>query len=211
MKICTKCKVEKPVSAFCKHKRRKDGLNGQCKACAAARQAAWQRAHPEKTAASCAAYHAANQEKEAARGAAYRAANREKIAAHMAAYRAANREKAVTRTAAYRAANPEAARVHKQNRRARKEAAGGQLPRDIIQRLRAKQSGLCACCFADLDETGYHLDHIVALSKGGSHTEGNMQLLTPKCNMSKGSKDWIEYLNSRPRVQAAAVGYRRAS
>ena len=32
-KICTKCGIEKPLSAFCKHKKAKDGLCERCKIC----------------------------------------------------------------------------------------------------------------------------------------------------------------------------------
>ena len=33
MKTCSKCKIEKPESDFCKEKRKKDGLCSQCKIC----------------------------------------------------------------------------------------------------------------------------------------------------------------------------------
>ena len=32
-KVCSKCKEEKPISEFCRDKRRKDGLYPQCKLC----------------------------------------------------------------------------------------------------------------------------------------------------------------------------------
>lgn len=35
MKQCTKCKQDKPVEAFCKHRGAADGLNWHCKECAA--------------------------------------------------------------------------------------------------------------------------------------------------------------------------------
>lgn len=177
----------------------------------AVRDAAYASANHEKLAAYKREYALANAAKIAAYAAEYYVLNVEKIRASVSAYRRANPEKRATWAAGHRARHPEAARTRCQNRRARKQAAGGRLPRDIEQRLLARQNGLCACCFADLSETGYHLDHIVALAKGGSHTEGNVQLLTPRCNREKGTKDWIEYLNSRPRIQAATVAYRRAS
>ena len=41
-------------------------------------------------------------------------------------------------------------------------------------------------------EFGYHVDHIVPLSKGGLHSHENLQLLTPEENMAKGASDaWI--------------------
>ena len=62
MKTCTKCGVEKPLSAFNLEKRNKDGRRGDCKACEyvvhkrwyhenkvqeAAKTRAWERSHPE--------------------------------------------------------------------------------------------------------------------------------------------------------------------
>lgn len=31
IKICTKCKIEKPLNEFCNNKNNKDGLNVHCK------------------------------------------------------------------------------------------------------------------------------------------------------------------------------------
>ena len=36
MKTCTKCKTPKRLEDFCKHKNRKDGLNGWCRSCSSA-------------------------------------------------------------------------------------------------------------------------------------------------------------------------------
>lgn len=35
---------------------------------------------------------------------------------------------------------------------------------------------------------GYHVDHIIPISKGGLHHEDNLQYLTPHENRSKGDK-----------------------
>lgn len=238
MKTCSRCRVEKQRPDFGKHARAKDGLRSECRACrtlelaatkdvVSGRNKAYYAVNADRERVRHAAYYAANREARGAHAATYRAANSGKVSASLARYRAENKEKRAASWAlyyvenrealrakdvAYRAAHPEVGRWHCQRRRALlTSAAGPPLPKDIEQRLFAKQNGLCACCFADLSETGHHLDHIIALAKGGTHSEDNVQLLSPKCNMSKGSKDWIEYLNSRPRIQAATVTYRRAS
>lgn len=166
MKICTKCKVEKPLSAFGKDAARGVGVGSWCKACGAAASRAWKDAHPEKAAA-------------AAR--------------------------------AWAKAHPEKKRQYNGARRARKRNAEGALPPDIVKMLLARQHCCCACCGTRLKETGYHLDHRVPLAKGGSHTEDNVQLLTPKCNLSKGTKDWDEFLKSRRHVQAATDKAKQAA
>jgi len=74
MKHCSKCGETKPLEAFSKDGKAKDGLQGACKTCNAA-------------------YHAANKERIAERNAKYYAANKERIAPREAAWRAANRER----------------------------------------------------------------------------------------------------------------------
>lgn len=47
-KICSECKVEKPLSEFYKEPRTKDNLTSECKACKCQRNKAWRDANPEK-------------------------------------------------------------------------------------------------------------------------------------------------------------------
>lgn len=72
------------------------------------------------------------------------------------------------------------------------------LPRGAIQMLERMQRMKCANCSACL-KPGYHLDHVVPISKGGAHEIGNVQLLCPPCNRRKGSlmpAEWAQ-LNGR--------------
>jgi len=215
-KTCSKCGTAKPVTEFHRDASAKDGMQTRCKLClkkanaaryaadparAKAASAAWRAANPEKNAAtdraSYNARYAANPEKYAAINRARYAADREGNIARVTAWRNANRDKVQATQRAWNARHPEAARTARRNRRALKSTAGGRLPRDIVQRLFAKQNGLCACCLADLRVTGHHIDHIAPLSRGGTNTEDNVQLLTPKCNLSKGARAFGEYLASK--------------
>jgi len=47
-KICSKCKEEKPVSEFYASKRRKDGLQNNCRGCNKAIVSSWQNEHREE-------------------------------------------------------------------------------------------------------------------------------------------------------------------
>ena len=215
MKHCKRCGTETERNG-----------NGKCKPCARARAVAWRAANPEKAKAKDAAWSAANAEKVRARVAAWAAANPEKVRARKAAWAAANPEKGWARAAAWRAANPEKAkaqavawaaanhekkrakdaawraanpdkgRVYAHNRRARKKANGGQLSPDITDKLLKLQKGKCACCKQRLGKD-YHLDHIVPLALGGAHADENMQLLRDVCNLKKGAKHPVDFMQQR--------------
>lgn len=114
-----------------------------------------------------------------------------------AVYRALNAERRRAYSIAWAAANPEKVRVNHINRRALKKNAGGKLSHGIAERLMVLQKGKCPACCSDLRKTGYHLDHIEALSKGGAHEDSNVQLLCPPCNMSKHTMHPVEFMQSR--------------
>lgn len=48
LKQCSFCKIQKPKSEFCKHKKRKDGLNGQCRQCTHEQYVKWASENQEK-------------------------------------------------------------------------------------------------------------------------------------------------------------------
>lgn len=64
----------------------------------------------------------------------------------------------------------------------------GPITPEDIRRLMQRQRYLCACGCGVSVRYEYHIDHIVALKKGGSHSLENFQILTPKCNLKKGAK-----------------------
>lgn len=97
----------------------------------------------------------------------------------------------------WRADHPEAVRTIRQNRRARKLAAGGTLSTDIAERLLKLQRGKCACgCDQPLGDD-YHLDHRMPLALGGTNTDDNMQLLRKRCNLQKHAKHPVDFMQSR--------------
>lgn len=71
---------------------------------------------------------------------------------------------------------------------ARRRSAGAKkVPGGIVKRLWREQQGTCRVCRQSLTE-GFHIDHKVALARGGTHTSENLQLLCPRCNLRKGAK-----------------------
>jgi 5-methylcytosine-specific restriction endonuclease McrA len=126
----------------------------------------------------------------------WQAENCDRIKANRAAWKAANAEKIKAMNAAWAKGN----KPRQHNYRAKRRALTvGILSPDIVQRLFVSQRGRCACCGTRLGES-FHLDHIIPIAKGGTNTDENVQLLTPTCNLQKGTKDPIEFMRSRGRL-----------
>ena len=184
MKICTKCKAEKPFTEFSNSARYKDGVRTACKSCDAA-------------------YRAVNREKIKAYKVEYRAANREIINARQAERRQANPEKFRAWDAKYYNSNPEKCAARKRNRRARKRSAEGKHTSADIRAIFESQRGLCANCQSKLFKSGknkFHVDHIMPLALGGSNWPSNLQCLCPSCNLKKSAKDPFKWAAENGRL-----------
>lgn len=138
----------------------------------------------------------ANPEKKKANERAWCKENFEKVKAWNRAWQKANPIKVNAITARWKRANPEARRIHGQNRRATKRANGGRLSKGLVGRLFKLQRGKCPCCQKTLGND-YHLDHIVPLKLHGLNADDNMQLLRATCNMQKGSKHPVDFMQSK--------------
>ena len=121
---------------------------------------------------------------------AYKAAAQEKLAAHAAAYYLRHTESVKARARAWQAANPQKVSEKRQRYRARR-AAALEGPVDID----ALWTGFCAICKDPIDPTLRRpnvmcrsIDHIVPLSRGGSHTQDNLAWVHLLCNMRKGNR-----------------------
>lgn len=93
----------------------------------------------------------------------------------------------------YRKANPEKTREWSSKRNSRKT---GRLPKEFVLNLLKLQKSMCPACRTTL-KTGYHVDHITPLSKGGKHECLNIQLLCPPCNMRKSAKHSIDFMQEK--------------
>ena len=127
----------------------------------------------------------------------YRLANPEKRNAICAKYVHNNPEKVAESKRSWKQKNPDALRDAQATRRARMRGAeSSKIPRGTVARLQLLQKGRCACCRKPLNGV-FHVDHIHALANKGRHEAGNLQLLCPPCNLSKGAKDPIYFMQSR--------------
>lgn len=89
----------------------------------------------------------------------------------------------------WRAKNPDRNKINRSKRRLSTCFAVTQ--RDI-DRLRIRQGCVCAACAKPLAH-GEHIDHIIPIARGGVTSIGNLQILCPECNMSKGSTLFYEW------------------
>ena len=147
-----------------------------------ARALAWAEKYPERAAAIKAEW--AND-------------NREKVLELNRKWRDNNKEKVKESNANWGKRNRDKTRIHCHNRRERTRKNGGMLSSDIVNKLLALQRGKCACGCGQSLCTKYHIDHIVPISKGGRNEDSNVQLLRDTCNLSKGGRDPIEFMQSR--------------
>lgn len=190
--ISTELPVVKPCIKCGARDRNK---RGECRECGRGRSRRHYEEKRENYAENARKYYEANRERllESTRKCAK--ANPDRTLEYQRKYREANRKRTREAVRNWRNANPDKVNIKAQNRRAKIKGNGGKLSTDIVQALLTKQNNKCACCGADLMQAGYHLDHIMPIALGGTNTDDNVQLLTPKCNLSKGAKhpdDWAK-------------------
>lgn len=166
MRTCTRCEEEKPFELFSKRKASRDGLHHYCKTCASEYHKEWY------------------------------ARNRERIQEKSREYARSHPEYNRSKTAKWVKDNPERAKEgwkkSKERRREREKTAKVKTRVDR-KGVWEKQNGKCGICGELIDMAVKHpdpksrsIDHIVALSKGGLHTEENIQFTHFQCNLYKG-------------------------
>lgn len=119
------------------------------------------------------------------------AKKRDEIALKRLKQRGENRHVAREYAKVWSQANPLKRSAARQAYRARKRGADGSHSAEDIQQLLVLQKGRCAMCSDDIRKA-FQVDHMQALSRGGSNDRLNLQLLCRSCNASKGARDAIE-------------------
>jgi 5-methylcytosine-specific restriction endonuclease McrA len=165
--------------------------NGGCIECSKIRSLRWYHQDADRGSA----WAKANKGKRNAAARARRAKN-PRVREQASEWRAQNREKANEYGRRWAAKNPVATRAKNRSRRARRLAAAGSHTAADVAEIMRSQRGRCGYCRKSL-RMGFHVDHIVALRRGGSNDRRNLQLLCSSCNPSKGAKDAIVFARSR--------------
>lgn len=120
--------------------------------------------------------------------------NKEAVKARAKKWAVENREERRRIGNAWAKRNPDYMRAATAMRRSSKR--DGRVTRDDLARIMKGQRGRCAACRKKLNGQ-FHVDHIVAIKRGGTSKPSNLQMLCPPCNRSKGTKDPIDFMRER--------------
>lgn len=165
-KRCSKCGETKPLNDFYANRKMRCGRDSWCKACSIRNTQAWAKRNPERVKA-------------------WRAANRDRVNRYHHNWLAANPGYTQDWERRMRDPDERAAREAKRRARQRKAFVEHVDPLVVLER----DDGVCGICGKDVDPLAYHVDHIVALAKGGDHSYANSQTAHPRCNQRKGARD----------------------
>ena len=209
MRVCKSCHVDKSFDFYSIKKKKSGAVTYQtsCKACRAEAQRSARMSNRDAIRAADRKRREKRTAEQKARQAAYlaewRKNNPEKIAlyrpkktirSYSKQYYEKHKDKIKQKTRAYKKNNLDKCREWRHNRE--KKMLREILSTGIIDKLYKLQKGKCTCCGIKLGDK-YHLDHIIPVSKGGTNTDDNVQLLKDTCNMSKSARDPIEYMQSK--------------
>lgn len=141
------------------------------------RAALWRAKHPDRALASKRSWNSRNFER---------------VKEFQAAYHEKNKKKANFASKLWRTLNPEAKLAYDHLRRAIERNSGGKYTKQDVTRIFSAQKGKCAYCKIRLS-SGYHIDHIIPISRGGTNWPKNIQITCSNCNMKKHASDPLDF------------------
>jgi len=208
-KRCTKCGEEKPLSEFYRNGGKKNGYRPKCRKCTSkhlkesssyedrlAKCREYRANNIEKCKRSYADWYAKDPGKKKEYNSRYVKENSISVGAYQKRYYSSNADKRRAKSSEWKNKNPERVRVHNRNREAKKIDSEGSHTAADIQQLLVLQKSKCAVCRTSI-ANGYHVDHVIPLISGGRNSKENLQLLCPTCNLSKGAKHPVDFMQSR--------------
>lgn len=218
-KRCISCGEELPISKDYFHKQPggKDGYKNKCKECIKSYnekyyhdnkeyfkkhkknhyqenkkyyQESWEKwyeKNKEERKEYCNDYYHKNKEYYRELGFKYREANKKHIRSVRRRYYLNNKGRELELNKKWHKNNPEARRAIEQRRKA--NAAKVECNLTIDEWEDAMEFFNYSCCYCGSEKT-LEQDHLIALSKGGGYTRGNIVPACKSCNSSKGNKDF---------------------
>lgn len=212
MKICRVCNLNKPYSDYHKSSSNAGGVSTRCKPCTSEAGKTYRALNKESITAKAKTKRIANPEayKEVHRR--YREKNADKIRERNKEWArldyAKNPRRNIDSAQRWQRKNPDKvreieagrckvkARIRANIRRKSISDAGGKFTAEDVRRIMRMQGSRCIYCKVDCSKT-YHVDHIIPVSKGGSSWPENLQILCPRCNLSKSAKCPIAFAQER--------------
>lgn len=177
MKRCPKCETHKQLSEFGKHKQTKDGLKNYCRVCNNASARAYQNSNRDKVRKANREYTRANSEANKARSKAWYYNNREKALTDSKKWQLENKEKVSN----YKL-------INRHKRRAMvKESGVYKVTGKDLAKIRRNN---CVYCGSSENIT---VEHIIPITRGGTHSIGNLTSACRSCNFSKSGKLIMEW------------------
>ena len=175
-KVCSKCGLLRDIDYFNKDKRAKDGLRSQCKIC--------ERIYRKP--------YELNRDKNKKRE-------------YSKKYRDTHKETEKARYQNWKNNNPDKYKSYHTLSKTKRRLIVDDIESDkdiTLEKLYERDNGICKLCGGKCDYNDYSIidnafivgnsypsiDHILPLSKGGSHTWDNIQLVHKSCNSIKGNK-----------------------
>ena len=231
-KTCTKCGAEKSLECFHRYSRSPDGRRTVCKDCMKAyyltradelkHRRVKNADHIKKVKSE---YRKNNRDKIAEYMDKYRAENQDKLRAHEKEYYAKNKALCCMRSSRYRNQNKEKvkawrkshsktpegmaaarlARVARRGRLKNSKEESAEL-RVALNKIYSKKTFKCFYCEKRFPIKKLHIDHYIAVSKGGRNTADNIVTACAHCNLTKSTKDPVEFQNSRDGQMVLGVG-----
>ncbi len=171
-KKCTKCNLVKQLTEFGRKASAKSGIHYRCRLCMTEYYVQ---------------YYKKNRQRRIDQATTWCKANRQKANAHIAEWARKNpeRQRQYHRKSMQR--HPETYERNHRRRRARLASVECD-PTVLLHTVYQKSDGVCGICAKYVDRDKASVDHIVPISKGGTHTWDNVQLAHLVCNSLKGTK-----------------------
>ena len=202
LKQCTICRTLKSLNMFSKDRRATDGRTSGCLACYRKQSKITYQKNLKQYRAVRRAYAKSHQKEANIRSRKHYLANRAAIIVRTTAYRKANpdvhkrawqkwysnnREKRRDIERRYRKLNPIRMRGHGRKRRVRMRAAWVE---NVDYPALLKRFGMwCYICQKSIRRRSQlHFDHVIPISRGGSHSNDNVRPAHALCNMKKHAK-----------------------